>query len=154
LFSQFQNPNITHCESLIDAELAALEGHTHLAIKHYEVAILLAGRRGFTNDQALAHERFGDYMMERGDLNDAAYHLRFAIRLYEDWGASAKASQMKAKHAPLLAPPTEIRLGESSTVGLEKSMLLSTHERPRPGSSTREPPQRSSAQGLLAFAIG
>mmetsp|Transcript_8324 Transcript_8324/g.13779 ORF Transcript_8324/g.13779 Transcript_8324/m.13779 type:complete len:1123 (-) Transcript_8324:162-3530(-) len=118
------NPNITHCESLIDAELATLTGDTHLATKHYEVAILLASRRGFTSDHALSHERFADHRLEQDDTNDALYHYGWAIQLYEDWGASAKVAQLKSKHAALMAPPVEIRV--SSTAGSAAAMKEST----------------------------
>ena len=101
-----QNPNVKHCESLIDAELADLAGDSHLAKKHYEVAILVAARRGFTNVQALAHERFGEHALQLGDLNEALYHFERAITLYQEWGAHAKVSQLRSSHSSLLlAPP-------------------------------------------------
>lgn len=112
-----------HYESMMDAELAALAGDLHVATKHYEVAILLAGRRGFMNDRALAHERFGEYVLSRGDTSDALYHFDRAIQLYRDWGAHAMIKTLKAKHTELLKPPSEIKLlarrgDETSTLSL------------------------------------
>ena len=51
------NPNVLHYESLLDAEMAALNGRNHQARKHYEVAVILAARGGFQQDAALANER-------------------------------------------------------------------------------------------------
>jgi tetratricopeptide (TPR) repeat protein len=96
-----QNPNVKRYESLIDAELADLAGDSHLAIKHYKTAILLAGRRGFTNDEALTHERFGEHALRLGDSNDALYHFERAIELYQEWGAHAKVVQLRSAHGGL-----------------------------------------------------
>ena len=107
--SPVQNPNIRHYESLIDAELADLAGDSRLAKKHYEVAIVVAGRRGFTNDEALAHERFGEHALHLGDLNDASYHFERAIALYQEWGAHARVLQLRSAHNSLLLPPPILR---------------------------------------------
>ena len=120
-----QNPNVKHCESLIDAELADLAGDSHLAKKHYEVAIHLAGRRGFTNDEALAHERFGEHALHLGDLNDALYHFERAITLYQEWGAHAKVLQLRSAHSSLqLAPQIEISIARGDKMTKEESSKL------------------------------
>ena len=104
--SSVQNPNIQHYDALIDAELAGLAGDSHLAKKQYEVAIILAGRRGFICDKALAHERFGGHALHLGDLNDALYHFERAIALYQEWGAHAKVVKLRSVHSNLpLAQP-------------------------------------------------
>jgi hypothetical protein len=71
-----------------------------LAKKHYEVAILMAARRGFTNDEAMAHERFGEHALQLGDSNDAFYHFERAIALYQEWGAHAKVVQLRSAQQP------------------------------------------------------
>ena len=80
--------------------MSDLAGDSHLANKHYEVAILVAARRGFTNDKALAHERFGEHALRLGDLNDALYHFERSIVLYQEWGAHAKVVQLRSAQQP------------------------------------------------------
>jgi predicted ATPase len=105
------NPNVTHHESLLEAELAALNGNWIVARTKYDVAIVLAGRRGFTHEQALAHERFAETCLRQGDIDDAMYHFNKAITLYEEWGAAAKVRHLRDMHTKLLSPPSEILLG-------------------------------------------
>jgi len=119
------NPNVQHCESLIVAELASLNGKSPMATKrHYEVAILLAGRWGLTCDQALAHERFGDYARRLGDENDARYHYSHALRLYRAWGAIAKVAQLQSCVAALLMPIEQVDIIAGSCDNLQSASLL------------------------------
>ena len=104
------NPNVKHCESLLEAELAALNGRKHVAKKHYEVAAILAGRGGFVRDAALANERYGEFLLEdMCDREDAAFRFQEAIKLYLEWEARAKAELLSAKYGYLWStPPKEI----------------------------------------------
>jgi hypothetical protein len=97
------NPNVKHYGLLLDAEWAAFKGKKDDAIKHYEVAILLAARGGYQHDAALATERFGAfYYVAMGDRDSAAYQIGQSITYWGDWGAVAKVRQLKAKYAELL----------------------------------------------------
>lgn len=97
-----------HCDSLLDAELAVLENEFALTTKHYEEAIRLSARRGWTNDCALAHERFGEFYLSHGASDNAEYHLTEAIRLYDDWGFIKRMHQLHTAYRQLLSPPSEI----------------------------------------------
>ena len=100
------NPNVGHCKSLLEAELAALNGRKHLAKKHYEVAAMLAGRGGFVRDAALANERYGEFLLEDlPDQEEAAFRFQEAIKLYLEWEAQAKAELLSAKYGYLWSPP-------------------------------------------------
>jgi tetratricopeptide (TPR) repeat protein len=103
-----QNVNVRHYESLLEAELAALDGRRSIALKHYDISILLAGRQGFIQDQAMAHQKLGEFHLKSANMQDAEYHVGEAIKLYEEWGAFQKAHHIKVKHEKLLAPPSEI----------------------------------------------
>jgi hypothetical protein len=107
-----QNPNVTHYDSLLDAELASLRGEEFDARKHYEVAILYAGRRGLTQDRALGHERYGEHLIRMGAdyRQDAEYQIGEALKLYDEWGAHAKVRRMVKVHEKYHLPPNEIRL--------------------------------------------
>ena len=100
---------MTHYDSLFDAEFDSLRGtgDVYTAATSYEMAIVYAGRRGLSQDQALAHELFGEHLSRLGSAEhsqDAEFHLGQAIKLYAEWGARAKVRLMEEKHQQFLAP--------------------------------------------------
>jgi predicted ATPase len=116
------NPNVRHLESFLDAELAALEGKTHVAMKHYEVAVVMATRGGFTQDAALANERFAEFLYE--DVKDpemAAFRVNQAVRLYYEWGSLKKAEMLEEKYEELLFEHPDARVDEYKKPSLESS---------------------------------
>jgi hypothetical protein len=69
--------------------------------------------RGLTQDRALAHELFGEHLARLNPAEhgqDAEFQLNEAIKLYTEWGASAKVRLMNKKHSKILAPPSEIQI--------------------------------------------
>lgn len=100
--------NVYHHEALLEGELAALNRNSEVARHHYGRAIVLAGRRGFLQDSALANERFGAYVLkELSDSDEAAYRLQQAVKLYEEWGARAKADMVTQEYGYLWASRDE-----------------------------------------------
>jgi hypothetical protein len=95
------NPNFIHLGSLIDAELNAYRCRSDMAKLQYQSAISFSARKGQINYQALSSERYGDYMHEIGELEEASYRWKNAFTLYSEWGAIAKANQVKNKLANL-----------------------------------------------------
>ena len=95
------NTHFLYMDQLIDGEVAALKGRTEDAKKCYEKAISLAARTGLINEQSVAQERFGDYMLECGDTNEAEYRWKNAMGLCTEWGAQAKVDQLRRKLASL-----------------------------------------------------
>ena len=77
----------------------ALKGNKGTAMQSFESAVLLAGRRGLIHVQALANERFAIYLEEVGEGKDAVYRWKQAIKLYKEWGATAKTQQLQEKVA-------------------------------------------------------
>jgi len=62
----------------------------------------LAGRKGFTQDQALAQQRLGEcYTAMGGARSDAVY-------LYDLWGSHAVVNHLRKKYESLLAPVSSI----------------------------------------------
>lgn len=115
--SDFQNPNVTHYDSLLDGEMSSLRGDAHASSRFFESAVVYTGRRGLIQDQALAHERYAEHLSRLGRDHgaDAEFHMREAVKLYKEWGAHAKVNQLKGLHVeilsePTLAPPTSIEI--------------------------------------------
>jgi hypothetical protein len=103
-------PNVTHFEKFLEGELAAFKGNKFVAKNHFEAASVLAARYGFIQDAAFANERLGEFLLE--DLDDeenSVYKLKEAIKLYDEWGAHAKAQQVRQKYEGILnRPPSSI----------------------------------------------
>ena len=119
------NPNTQHYESLIESELASNSRDPYSANKRYEVAILLAGRWGFINDHARAHERFADHWRRLGNDIEARYHYNLAIGLYTEWGAHAVVETLWLKLADYMVP---IPVIETTEVSRTDFSVLSMHQ--------------------------
>lgn len=90
----------------------SLRGDSEAAIRLFELAVLYAGRRGLAQDRALAHERYGEHLARLGPhrIQDADFHFREAVQLYQEWGAHAKVRRMLQGSGDVLDPPSEIEI--------------------------------------------
>lgn len=105
------NPNVSHYEKLLKAELSALEGKLDAAEGWYQSAIVLASRSGLRQDAALFNERYGDFLLnDRKDNAEAAFKLEEAVKLYNEWGAYRKVRILSEKYARLWPQPLVIQL--------------------------------------------
>ena len=96
------NPNVRHCELLLKAEKAALDGKILKAKNLFDAGLGLAERGGFIHHVALANERFGEFLLK--DVSDRQLGLRRindAIKAYESWGAHAKVRLLRKKYPDL-----------------------------------------------------
>ena len=97
------NPNARHYLALLEAELAALHGKGDRALIQYEASAILAARAGFIQDAALINERFGEFLLnEMSDRDQASFRLEEAIKLYQEWGASAKVLLLREQYGDIL----------------------------------------------------
>jgi hypothetical protein len=109
---KMKNPNVQHFEALLDAEMAALAGNkkkkVQVAEKFYQSAIATAARGGFTQDAALANERYGEFMLTvKLDKDDANYYFEQSIKFYAEWGATKKVEMLQLRCK-------EIRIGNQA----------------------------------------
>ena len=95
--------NYAHRLHLVEAELARVLGHDAAAREGYDKAILLAGRRQFLNDAALAAELAGRYHLERGLPHLARAYLSDAHYGYSQWGAHALAREVATRFPQFIA---------------------------------------------------
>ena len=93
-----QNPNIVHYASLFEAEILDLQNDQVNAIRKYSASIHRARERNTIQDEALAEQRFGEFYLRQKNKPEARSHLLRSVRLYEEWGALAKAVQIRIKH--------------------------------------------------------
>ncbi|HEY8209484.1 MAG TPA: AAA family ATPase [Myxococcaceae bacterium] len=117
--------NFQHKRDLVAAEVARIEDRPVDALALYHRAIEGAGREGFTQDEALAHELCARFHRARGATRMADLHLAASIDGYARWGATAKVDQMErelppldlsGKARPLITSPAPPALDYSSLV--------------------------------------
>ncbi|HXV74724.1 MAG TPA: sigma 54-interacting transcriptional regulator [Candidatus Polarisedimenticolaceae bacterium] len=104
-------PNFRAPALLVEAELARVTGRDGQALRCYEEAIDAASRGGVLMFQALAHELYAGYWIDRGNPRIAGIYLRDAHEQYRRWGAVAKLRELERRHGELLAGPDGSRLG-------------------------------------------
>ena len=97
------NSNVKHWGALLDAEGNLFQGRRRKAEQNYQSAIALSERGGYTQNCALAHERYGTFLLvDSSDTRDAAFHLSKAIELYSQWGAARKVEEMHRNYSSVL----------------------------------------------------
>ena len=100
----------SHLDAALDAEWYSLKGKKCLALKHYEMSVVLASKRGFVHDAALINECFGEFLLYdyKDDDNssskkkDACFRINKAIHLYREWGSFKKANMLSNKYKTML----------------------------------------------------
>jgi PAS domain S-box-containing protein len=80
--------------SLVDAEIARVEGRELDSQRLYERAIKSASANGFVNVEALANELASRFYAARGFERIAAAYLNEARVCYRSWGAEGKVRQL------------------------------------------------------------
>ena len=95
-------PNFQHKLSLVDAEIARLNGEIDRAMRLYDDAIHQAGDTDFVHLEALANERAGLFWLEQGKEDFAALYLREARYIYELWCGRRKVELIDEQHGELL----------------------------------------------------
>ncbi|WP_437821276.1 protein kinase domain-containing protein [Sorangium sp. So ce1078] len=116
--------NFQHKVALLDAELCALRGERWEAIERYDQAIELARENEYAQDEAIANERCGRFLLSLGRDRAAQGYLGDAFRGYLHWGATAKAEALALEFPSLAA-----RLGKrdaNSQSGTPESAMSQT----------------------------
>jgi len=99
--------------TLIQAEMADVDGDVTGAMRHYDDAIDGFAARAALRYNGMAQELAGRFYHRRGHDRIAAGYLSDARRLFRLFGATAKVAAMEAEFGPLLA--TRREAGESSS---------------------------------------
>ena len=129
--------NHSHKFHLVEAELSRILGNDLKAIEHYDLAIMLAGRNGYINEEALANELAAKYWLDRSRKALAAPLMQRAYDCYALWGARGKILQLEKKYQALLSKgvhdaglaslshaPPELSFGFRSSEGLDLSTMI------------------------------
>ncbi|MCP4135241.1 MAG: AAA family ATPase [bacterium] len=128
--------NHSHKYHLVEAEIARVLGQDLKAEKHYDLAVTLARKNKFLNEEALSLELIAKFWLERNKDIIAAAYMTKARHTYRMWGAVAKVNHIKEKYRYLLALHVEgtdsylktstISAAASSTTNYSEALDLST----------------------------
>ena len=125
---------------LIDAEICDLEGRNAGILQHYEDAVDHAAIHGFTMDEALALELYGEWLARRGASRPARSQFMECISAYRRIGAFGKADQVSDRWAYILfgtralttmdagTQTTMIDAGHSASYPLERTVTRDTEQ--------------------------
>ncbi|MCA9778677.1 MAG: diguanylate cyclase, partial [Candidatus Eremiobacteraeota bacterium] len=102
LLAKTSPENFKHRVWLIEAEVARLEGRRGEAHEYYERCIRAARDNRFIQDEALANELAGRYLLQYEAIPPARGYLQQAVFLYSYWGAFAKARRLEQEFGDLL----------------------------------------------------
>lgn len=80
---------------LIRAEILYSEGNIDAAKVFYEASIESAKKQGFLNDEAVAYELYGTFLVENKRANKGLVQLRAALEKYKEWGAMRKVDDLQ-----------------------------------------------------------
>jgi len=106
--------NFAHKASLVGAEIAKLDRTPGEASMLYRAAIDEAERQRFLQDEALAHELRGRFLLGEHEPGFAAVHIRLARDCYRRWGATVKVSAIEREFPQCFRPdPSTTRRGNS-----------------------------------------
>lgn len=126
--AQVAPENFEHRSLLLEAELARLDSNRGEALELYEQALASAHKYGFIQDEALANELAGRYLLDLGSISPARGYLLQAIFLYGCWGAAAKTTQMEEEFSELLAGFRHFMSARGGTTRTGTSTLSSASE--------------------------
>ncbi len=127
-----QNHGHKHC--LVEAESRRHWGDSRTVREHYERALRLAAANGYLNEEILAHELYGRFLLEENEIETAAREFQKAYHCCQRWGAAAKLDQMADRYRPhlVLDRVKDRNSGRSSTLGplaaLDVESILKTSQ--------------------------
>ena len=80
---------------LLQAEKEFCVGHTASAEALYEKSIKAAHDHKFIHEEAISHELFGHFLLNKGNLTEALRSFNSSIECYMSWGALAVAKRLE-----------------------------------------------------------
>lgn len=106
-WAQYAPENLMHKWHLVEAERYKYRGKLIKAMKHYDLAISLAKKNGYIQEEALANEMMARFNLSIGNERIALAYMREAHYLYSLWGAQAKVDQINENYPELVFVSSE-----------------------------------------------
>lgn len=108
--------NFLHKYYLVEAERANILKNELKTVELYNIAIELAAKNEYIQEEALANELMAKYYVSRGKDRLARAFMKDAIYCYKLWGASAKVSSLETEYPFLLVTgPSDMKKNMKNT---------------------------------------
>ncbi len=91
--------NFKHKYLLLKAVNDAFNTGKGNAIRYFEEAIKFATSSDHNHDLALSHELLAEFYVYKNDFENAKENFQISYSIYNQWGAKAKANQLKSKNS-------------------------------------------------------
>ncbi|MDQ7785348.1 MAG: AAA family ATPase [Desulfomonilaceae bacterium] len=101
--------NYLHKYYLVEAERCRVVGRHAEAMEYYEKSIAAARAHEYVQEEGLAHELFGRFLLHTGDRSRAEKSIKEAISCYDKWGAQAKVADLDRRYGHLVGPAYDRR---------------------------------------------
>ena len=113
-------PNFEHKYLLFQAEQGRIQNkHKDTTMDEvsdlYEAAIDSAEKNGFLQYQALAHELYAGFWLQKKRTRYAKLHINDAIELYQHWGCTVKVKHLQSRYQRLFPSQKKLENESSST---------------------------------------
>jgi PAS domain S-box-containing protein len=112
--------------TLVEAEVARIEGEHVDAERLYEEAIRRAHQQGFIQKEGIANELAARFYTARGFETIAQTYLRSARHCYLLWGAEGKVRQLEQLHPQLREKPIPATSGDTTFGGSVEQLDVGT----------------------------
>lgn len=89
--------NFANKTYLVEAELAMYDREFDVVSLHFQRSIDFSREAGLLHEEALAYERWGRALLERGLLDKALECLEKAKSLYQEWNANIKVKKLDSE---------------------------------------------------------
>jgi len=83
---------------LLEAELAVVQNDLSKAILRFKEAIALSRKNNFIQEEGLANERQGLFLLDMDSLDESHLSLRNAHACYEKWGATGMVQKLEKNY--------------------------------------------------------
>jgi predicted ATPase/signal transduction histidine kinase len=127
-WAKYAPENLMHKWHLVEAERYKYRGRFIKAMKHYDLAISLAKKSGYIQEEALANEMMAKYNLSLGNERIALAYMREAHYLYSLWGAQAKVDQINENYPELVFVSPEKSRKEDSNSNLFQATSMNFPE--------------------------
>ncbi|MBF0275983.1 MAG: GAF domain-containing protein, partial [Nitrospinae bacterium] len=117
-YADYAPENYLHCYHLVEAELYKAKGEDRRAEELYDLAITLARKNGYLNDESIANERAALHYLERGRENIGKTYLLEAHYCYQRWGATAKVELLEHDYPDIL----KAQITQDGSLSFENSL--------------------------------
>jgi PAS domain S-box-containing protein len=111
---------------LVEAERNRVLNRKAEAMEYYDLAIKLAQKHQYINEEAIAHELAAKFYLALGKVKIAQVYLLDARYCYQQWGAIAKVQDLEKQYPQLLSRKSDNGTTTQFTTSVQRNRVIDT----------------------------